>query len=437
MSMLRSIRSNESGIALLTVLLAMGLLTALGAALTAVGVVEFRAAKNHHSASSALLLADAGAAHALALMRGPLSGYSYTDVLVGADGVGGTEDDGIFTGYALTGDDALPDTGIILGDGRYYVRIVNDDQDPSGDPYEDDNNRFVARCRGETPDGGVAEVRVMLAAPNFPAIATNGTLYLPGNPDIVGECGGVHANRIMSVSGRPTVAGDVTYYEDAVVSGTIYGTSGEEKEPKPGPWVDIPDYDPTDYCGDADYMLRNNKLIALGPPDSEITLGKALGWQFDASSWTYQLNGNEAVGGKYCVYGNVKVIGNLGEPGNPLEISILATGSIQVGGVPIIEPANSNNILLMAGGDVQIGGTTTGLRSPYYAGLIYAGSQCQVGGTPYVDGHILCYDDPDPAGAVDLFDDNKINGTPTISYDCSGELRRTLVASWWESRTTS
>ena len=110
MSMSHKLRSNESGMALLTVLLAMGLLTALGAALTAVGVVEFRAAKNHRSASRALLLADAGATHALALMRGPLAGQSYSDVLVGSDGVEGTEDDGIFTGHALAGEDALPDT---------------------------------------------------------------------------------------------------------------------------------------------------------------------------------------------------------------------------------------------------------------------------------------------------------------------------------------
>ncbi|UCC74730.1 MAG: hypothetical protein JSV86_09320 [Gemmatimonadota bacterium] len=437
MSMWFKLRSNESGMALLAVLLAMALLTAIGAALTAVGIVEFRAAKNHRSASRALLLADAGATHALALMRGPLSGYTYSEVLVGSDGIPDTEDDGVFTGFELAGDEALPDTGIMLGEGRYYVRIVNDDGDPSGDPYSDTNNRFVALCRGELPDGGAAEVRVMLAAPSFPAIATNGTLYLPGNPGIVGGCAGVHANRIMTVSGHPTVAGDVTYYEDAVVSGTIYGTSGEEKEPKPGPWVDIPEYEPFDYCDDAEYFLKNNKLITVGPPESEITLGKALGWQFNASTWTYELNGKEAVGGKYCVRGNARVVGNLGEPGNPLEITIIATGSIQIGGVPIIEPANSDDILLLAGGDVQIGGTTTGLRSPYYAGLIYAGSQCQVGGTPYVDGHIMCYDDPDPVGAVDLFDENKINGTPTVSYDCSGEQRRTLMASWWESRTTS
>lgn len=31
-------------------------------------------------------------------------------------------------------------------------------------------------------------------------------------------------------------------------------------------------------------------------------------------------------------------------------------------------------------------------------------------------------------------DENKINGTPRITYDCTGMKRRTVVSSWWESR---
>jgi hypothetical protein len=130
------------------------------------------------------------------------------------------------------------------------------------------------------------------------------------------------------------------------------------------------------------------------------------------------------------------VTGNLGETGAPFQVTIVATGSVHIGGIPIIEPPDDSDILILAGGDVQIGGNTTGSRSPYYSGLIYAGSQCLVNGSPQVDGHLLCYDDPDPPGAVELSDVNKINGNPTISYDCSGEQRRTMVASWWESRTS-
>jgi hypothetical protein len=433
---MRRIRANESGMALVTVLLALGLLTAIGAALTAIGIVEFRASLNHRSASRALMLADAGATHAVALLRGPVNTYSYTDVLLGADGLEDTDDDGLFVGFELTGSDVLPDTGIVLGGGRYYVKMVNDDEDPSGNPHSDSNHRFVALCRGETPDGGVAEVRVMLAAPTYPAIATNGTLFLPGTPDVVGACGGVHANKVVSISGHPIVSGDGTFSDTVIMSGTITNPFGDIVVPHYAPPVDVPDYDPTDFCDGADYRLVDGKLIDAPPRESQHFLGKVLGWQYDALTGTYQLNANDAVEGKVCVNGNVKIIGNLGDPGDPFEITIIATGSVQVGGIPIIEPVDDDDILILAGGDVTIGGTTTGSRSPYYAGLIYARSQCQINGTPYVDGHVLCYDGPDPAGAINVTDDNKINGTPTISYDCSGDRRRTLVAAWWESRTS-
>jgi hypothetical protein len=56
-------------------------------------------------------------------------------------------------------------------------------------------------------------------------------------------------------------------------------------------------------------------------------------------------------------------------------------------------------------------------------------------GTPDYDGNILCYDAEDPVGAVDLIDENLVNGNPAINYDCTGKRRRTLVAAWWESRT--
>ncbi len=354
-------------------------------------------------------------------------------MLLGSDGVPDSDDDGLFIGFELASDDALPDTGIILGQGRYYVRIVNDDQDPTGDPYTDGNRRLVALCRGETPDGGVAEVRVMLAAPDFPAVATRGDLYLPGTPEVLGECGGIHANRVITVSGHPVVSGRVTYSEDVILGGTIYDPDGNVVEPEYAEPVGIPDHDPFDFCGDADYRLEGGKLTVIATDETH-TLGKVLGWQYDTPEGTYQLNAKDAEAGKVCARGNVKVTGNLGEPGDPLAITIIATGSVHIGGTPIIEPAKDDKILILAGGDVQMGGNTTAKRSPRYAGLVYAGSQCQVNGTAYLDGHLLCYDDPDPTGATSLTDDNKINGTPTIHYDCSGKSQETLVASWWESR---
>ena len=68
----------EDGFALLSVLIALALLSTVGVALTAFGTIEYQTALNHRSATRSLLLADAGATHALALLRGPLSGYEYS-----------------------------------------------------------------------------------------------------------------------------------------------------------------------------------------------------------------------------------------------------------------------------------------------------------------------------------------------------------------------
>ncbi len=434
--MARRVRNNESGLALIAVLLAMTMLAVVGAALAAVGVVEFRTSINHRSATRALLLADAGATHALALVRGPLSAYTYADLLAGSDAKANTEDDGYLAGFAgLAETDALPDTGVKLGPGRYFVRLVNDDTDPSGSPFTDTNNRMIAVCRGETLDGGAAEVRIIMSAPTFPAIATNGNLYIPGTPNILGRCAGVHANKNLYINGTPTVDGTVTASGDVFAKNEIYNSEGVEVTPGYEQRMEIPDLDPLQFCDRADYLLKDGELVTLDSPPVTVKLegGKVSGWQYNKSNDLYTLQGKEAVPGTYCVHGNMQVSGNVGSPGNPLSITILATGSVDMGGTPIITSEHRDDLLIIAEGDVQLGGNTTG-TTPQYSGLIYAGAQCGLNGTPIMDGRLLCYDQEDPEGAIDLIDESKINGTPTIVYDCKGWRRRTLIESWWEVR---
>jgi hypothetical protein len=430
------VRSRDNGFALVAVLLAMALLTAIGAALTAVGVVEYRISINHRSATQALLLADAGATHALALMRGPLAEYSYSEVLLGTDGLADTEDDGLLVGFNLDGSDVIPDSGVALGKGRYFVTIVNDDVDPSGDSYVDTNHRFVARCRGETRDGGVAEVRVMLAAPTFPAIAVNGALVLPGNPAVLGPCAGVHANGELTINGNPTVDGEVTYSGEVNLSGTVHDAAGNVVVPRYEWPVEVPKHDPFNFRDQADYILQDGWVVTVSPQrDSASATGQGVrGWKYSAAQNTYSLSGNKAEPGTYYVSGNAEVTGNAGKDGDPLRITIIATGSVKVTGTPRLTPDHPEGILILAGGDVEIGGNASGI-TPNYSGLVYAGSQCQVHGNPSVGGHILCHNAPDPASSTDLVSENKVNGNPTVTYDCSGVRRRTLVSSWWESRT--
>jgi hypothetical protein len=434
---LRLARRNESGLALIAVLLAMAMLAAIGAALAAVGVVEFRTSINHRSATRALLLADAGATHALALVRGPLSGYSYGDLLMGSDGKANSADDGYLVDFAgLAEADALPDTGVQIGPGRYFVRLVNDDTDPSGSPLVDSNNRLMAICRGETPDGGTAEVRVIMSAPSFPAIATNGDLHIPGTPNILGRCAGIHSNQNLYINGTPTVDGTVTASGEVFAKNDIYTSEGVEVTPGYERPMEIPDMDPLDYCDQADYLLKDGTLADLdeSPPVTvDLSGGKSSGWQYNKSNDLYTIQGKDAIPGTYCTYGNVQVSGNVGSTGNPLSITILATGSVDIDGTAIITSEHREDLLIVAEGDVELGGNVSG-TTPQYSGLIYAGAQCGLNGNPLMDSRLLCYDAEDPPGAIDLIDESKINGTPTIVYDCKGWRRRTLIESWWEVR---
>lgn len=427
---------DERGVALISVILALALIGALGVAVLAAGSIDFQTTSNHRSATRALMLADAGANHALALLRGPLSRRTYTELLLGADGQPDTDDDGILTGFGLSAADALPDTGIRLNDGRYAVRLVNDPVDPTGDPFDDGNWRMIAECRGQTPDGGLAELRVVLAAPNFPAIATDGDLLLNGNPEILGPCAGLHANNVATAEEIPTVDGPVTAVDTVIVNGIIYDSDGNVVVPRSGePPMDVPDYNAFDFCGPADYVLRGGWVIDAATGDSSVANGspQAAGWQFDVSTNTYSVSGNKAVPGTVCAGGNVQVGGNTGSEGSPMQMSILSTGSVEIGGNPKIAASHPEGLLVVAEGDIKVSGIASGV-TPNFQGLLYAGSQCKINGTPAVEGYVLCADDPDPLGALNLTDDNIVNGDARITYDCTGVRRLSLISSWWEAR---
>ncbi len=427
---------SSSGFALISVLLALALLTTIGIAVTSVGTVEVQSSHNHRSATQALLLADAGATHGLALMRGPLSDYTYSDVLRGSDGVASTADDGILSGFGLSASDAAPDTGILLGDGRYFVRVQNDPADTSTVPTTDSNYRLLVLCRGETPDGGVAEVGIALDALTYPAFVTGGDLVLVGNPSILGPCAGLHVNGALLVSGSPTVDGEVTVSGPVAGGGAIQDAAGSPVVPESGaPAVEMPEHDPLDYCDAADYVLHDGWVVTIGPPrDSSYAVSSGvLGWQWDQTTNLYSLNGVQAVPGTVCVYGNVRITGSLGSDASPMAMSIFATGSVHIGGNPSLESSHPDGILIIAGGDLKVSGNAAG-STPAYSGLLYAGAQCQFNGTPDINGHVLCRDDPNPPGSIDLVLQTKVNGNPTIIYDCTGERRRAVVTSWWESR---
>ena len=250
----------------------------------------------------------------------------------------------------------------------------------------------------------------------IPAIAVNGDLLLSGNPDILGACGAVHTNGNITTSGNPTVQTGIS------ASGTVVGappsdTSGAPVVPVNGAReVDIPDLDPADYCGDADYILRDNGwLVDVSVPDSLNANGVARnGWILNSTSPVqWGTNGNSQDSGTYCAYGNVEFSANANMP-----LTILATGSVVFSGNPHITSAHPDGILIMSGGDVSLSGSPAG--GDAYDGMVYAQSQCLVAGNMSMSIQLLCNGELENTGAIDVVAVTEITGNATITFDCSG-----------------
>lgn len=422
---------------------AIGALSALAVLLMGLLIIVDLNAKtgiNRRSAVRALQVAEAGASHTLALLRGSLVATSYTNLLRGSDGAASTADDGVLSGFGLPAADAIPDTGRTMAQGRYLITLVDDPADPVAAAATDGNNRILARCRGITPDGGSAEIRMTIGSTPFPGVVTDGTLLVDGNPKVYGACGSIHANQIVVVSGNPNVSVGITASDTVKVSGHVEDSTGNTIKPLSNqPPIEIPHLEPADYCDDADYVLHaDGKFETVGPPNViQNAYGNEInGWKLASTSPVkWDVSGSSMAAGTYCVTGNVKISGNpAGPSGTDLPLSILATGSVEFSGNPQIAPDHPDGIAVIAGGDISLSGNPSSLG---YEGVFYSRSQCMISGNPTIIGQVICDDEPNASGTENLVSENKLNGDPTITYNCGGMfggVRRVL--SWFQQLGT-
>src|SRR5688572_27996853 len=91
----------RAGIALPAAIAAMMALAVLLAGLLVIVDLNAKTSTNRRSAVRALQVAEAGASHALGLLRGSLGATSYTNLLRGSDGAASTADDGLLNGFGL------------------------------------------------------------------------------------------------------------------------------------------------------------------------------------------------------------------------------------------------------------------------------------------------------------------------------------------------
>jgi hypothetical protein len=167
-----------------------------------------------------------------------------------------------------------------------------------------------------------------------------------------------------------------------------------------------------------------------------------VGWSYSAGKWGISSNsasghtvyavGVDRNGTNQANGGNVKLTGNVGSNGNPIAVTILTTGSIEIGGnanivanltnlqSPFLPPFVQINPLLVAVEDIQIRGDAT-IPQIEFNGVCFAGEQVDMSGNGSINGQVIVLGNADMSGSAVSWP----NGVSTRS-EISGSFQLTL-----------
>ena len=122
--------------------------------------------------------------------------------------------------------------------------------------------------------------------------------------------------------------------------------------------------------------------------------------------------------------GHVVLTGNVGSNGDPLNVTILSTGSIEVSGTPnmtanvvnlntpLLPPFVRINLLLAAVEDIKVNGDNNSSIS--FTGVTYAGEQVELSGSGDINGQVIS------------FSNRNVVGSPVSANNISGSFNLTL-----------
>ncbi len=408
---------NESGVALVVALLLMLVIITLVPVAMQMTSGEFDRAQNFKESREAFFVAEAGLEHAkyLTEQNSLAQALAGPDNLLSANTSNASDDDdnGTFgVGTPFTGPDGNLYDEVAFNGKTYYIRAFdNNDAHPN---FDVDRIIYLQSVGivGDTITTVQAEVYNPPGVP-ISAVTTNGNLTVSGSSVISGTCGSVHANGNVNFTGSAIISIDAT--SSGTYSGgseTVGGTSGGGQ-----PNIDVPLLNPADYGPNADYKLasdgnvydKNGNVVGSSPWS---------GWNYSSPKWTFSGSSSDAINATYYVEGDTVISSSPGSVGFEWEVSVVATGFIEVSGDPIVEnrknasdPYDIQNLFMIAGTDLKYNGNA----SSTVEGLLYAYEQIQISGNPSIDGAVMAYDSTSVEGLVSQ---NDISGNPNINYGC-------------------
>lgn len=434
---------DEKGIALPLALMALVVLASLSAALLATGGAEVQIATNHLHGIQAFFLAEAGLEQAFAAL--------------------------LATPTAITTLAGLPANGTLAG-GAYTLT------------YQAAGTSTVLVVSTGTIGNAQRILKATLTNgwKSEDAVRVEKDLTISGNPTVEGNCGRVHTNEDLDISGGSVVISGTATATGTVVSGhdryrntprgarqTAQGGQARRDIPaiSAAELLELAKADAT--ASQALYWLKNDGTVAKWNPSTrafDTLIGAALnaiikhpsnpqGWEVtqiatvqlhfstQPARWVIGAGGGGAPTGTFYVDGDITISGDVG----PWTATLIAAdtqpattpnqpgnhgGDINISGNPEITPHMANT-LLVADRDIEISGNPHGGRISYQ-GYIMAQEQIKVNGNPTINGAILA---KDAANLSDFVTADSISGDPTIAFDCSDgpPLTGNLRALTWGS----
>jgi cytoskeletal protein CcmA (bactofilin family) len=370
---------DESGVALVTGLVIMVLLTAIGTYAIHMTEIDETIAGNLKTSKQAFYVAEAGIQHAKTFLnqnKGKWGDYAYA-----------TLDDAKATPL-------IPSTQLSTM-GTYTVTI----QDAG-------NNARSIRSTGTTASNASAVIENLVRLGPFnpgKALTVGGDLTVSGSAAVNG---GLHTNGDLDINGNPTITGGAT------ATGTcqtpcIQGQSA----------VTIPPINPANFKGKQDFRLAadgtvyNSSDVALTAPGATWE-----GWDYNNGTGTWTMNSNTTKDATLYIEGNVKISGGPGSTETPWIATIIATGSIEVTGHPTIRPplasetslfhSGTENLLFVAGKDLNISGNST----VSLEGILAAHEQVYVSGSTVLKGFVIAED------AAATVKEDTVGGNMILNY---------------------
>jgi Tfp pilus assembly protein PilX len=455
-----SVRS-EKGMALITVLLLLAVVSALTTALAMSGQTEVAMASNEVYYAGARAAAEAGLNRAAE----HLNDVATLNLLAGADGnPNATADNGIvptigngpFTltnQYTYTLQIVDDDNPALYVNTLTAAQLVQMNEQSPANPNVSQNNMLILRATGLGPRNTrviVQRVINVTTIPNItntpvqtqsnPAILVNGDLSISGSMVVGGSQGNVHANgNVTGSGGSYDVTGNLT------ATGSFYGDVHADGLAAPNmPAVAVPEIKAADYKNLADFILPAgggtpiDNLAPGGPATCGTGSARACpsGWTHSGGVWS--ASGKMPTSATYYVEGAVSVDGT--GTSAMTSLSIIAEGNITLTGNGKYRPANTSGIQFVTNGDFQLGGTVNADDTINMDGQILVREQMDIYGNSAFQGRVIV-ENRDSASNVynaatnvhgrrgaDAITANTLRGNMTVTYNGGlGEITTTNV----------